>query len=80
MSPLALKARPARAYAFRTVAQLGIRYRHSPLSLNSPNPPRNGPKAGDRLPDASIIHHGQPSSLHRALAAAGWHLLLCRTT
>jgi 2-polyprenyl-6-methoxyphenol hydroxylase-like FAD-dependent oxidoreductase len=75
--PLALKARTARAHAFRTVSQLDIRYRHSRLSLNGPNPPRNGPKAGDRLPDASIIHHGQPSTLHQALAAAGWHLLLC---
>jgi 2-polyprenyl-6-methoxyphenol hydroxylase-like FAD-dependent oxidoreductase len=75
--PLALKARTARAYAFRTVSQLGIRYRHSRLSLDGPNAPRKGPRAGDRLPDASIAHHGQPSRLHRALAAAGWHLLLC---
>ena len=76
--PLALKARPARAFAFRTVAQLDIRYRHSRLSLDGPNPPRKGPKAGDRLPDASIIREEQPSRLHRVLAAtAGWHLLLC---
>src|SRR6266702_2948865 len=75
--PLALKATTARACAFRTVAQLDIRYRSSRLSLDGPNPPRKGPKAGDRLPDASIVHHGQPSRLHRALAAAGWHLLLC---
>jgi hypothetical protein len=75
--PLALKARTARAYAFRTVAQLDIRYRHSRLSLDGPNVPRKGPKAGDRLPDASIAHDGQPTRLHRALAAAGWHLLLC---
>jgi hypothetical protein len=70
-------ARTARAYVFRTVAELDIRHRHSPLSLDGPNPPRKGPKAGDRLPGASILHHGQPSTLHRALAAAGWHLLLC---
>ena len=75
--PLALKARPARARAFRTVAQLDIRYRHSRLSLDGPNSPRKGPQAGDRLPDASIIHEGQPSRLHRVLAATGWHLLLC---
>jgi 2-polyprenyl-6-methoxyphenol hydroxylase-like FAD-dependent oxidoreductase len=75
--PLALKARTARAYTFRTVAELDIRYRHSRLSLEGPNPPRKGPKAGDRLPDASAVHHGQPGTLHRALAAAGWHLLLC---
>jgi 2-polyprenyl-6-methoxyphenol hydroxylase-like FAD-dependent oxidoreductase len=75
--PLALKARTARAYAFRTVAQLDIRYRHSPLSLDGPNPPRKGPKAGDRLPDASVVLDGQPGRLHRAMAGAGWHLLLC---
>jgi 2-polyprenyl-6-methoxyphenol hydroxylase-like FAD-dependent oxidoreductase len=75
--PLALKATTARAYAFRTVAQLDIRYRNSRLSVDGPNPPRKGPRAGDRLPDASIIDQGQPSRLHRALAATGWHLLLC---
>src|SRR5215470_17661852 len=75
--PLALKVRTARAYAFRTVAQLDIRYRHSPLSQDGPNPPRKGPKAGDRLPDASVVHDGQPTRLHRAMATAGWHLLLC---
>ena len=66
-----------RAYAFRTVSQLGIGYRHSRLSADGPNPPRKGPKAGDRLPDASIVHDGQPTRLHRAMAGAGWHLLLC---
>jgi len=75
--PLALKTRTPRAYAFRTVSQLDIRYRHSRLSLDGPNPPRKGPKAGDRLPDASIVHDGRPTRLHQALAAAGWHLLLC---
>ena len=75
--PLALKAGTARAYAFRTVSQLSIRYRHSRLSVDGPDPPRKGPKAGDRLPDASIVHDGQPTTLHRALAAAGWHLVLC---
>ncbi len=77
MIPLALKARPVRAYAFRTVSQLGIRYRDSALSVDGPDPPPGGPKPGDRLPDASIAGQGQPSTLHRALAATGWHLLLC---
>ncbi len=75
--PLALKTTPMRAYAFRTVAQLDIRYRHSPLSLDGPNPPRKGPKAGDRLPDAGMVCEGQPSRLHQLLAATGWYLLLC---
>ncbi len=75
--PLALKARTGRAYAFRTISQLSISYRRSPLALDGRNPPRAGPKAGDRLPDASIVQEGQPTSLHRVVAAAGWHLLLC---
>jgi 2-polyprenyl-6-methoxyphenol hydroxylase-like FAD-dependent oxidoreductase len=75
--PLAVKARTGRAYFFRTVSQLGISYRRSPLSTDGPNPPRTGPKAGDRLPDAPIVYDGRPSTLHQAVAAPGWHLLLC---
>jgi 2-polyprenyl-6-methoxyphenol hydroxylase-like FAD-dependent oxidoreductase len=75
--PLALKTRTARAYAFRTVSQLGIGYRHSRLSVDGPDPPRKGPRAGDRLPDASVVRDGQPARLHQVLAGAGWHLVLC---
>jgi 2-polyprenyl-6-methoxyphenol hydroxylase-like FAD-dependent oxidoreductase len=75
--PLLLKPRTLRAYGFRVLAELAIRYRRSPLSVDGPNPPRRGPKAGDRLPDAAIVHNGQPTSLHRLVAAPGWHLLLC---
>jgi len=75
--PVAMRAKRARAYAFRTVSQLGIRYRRSPLSLDGPHPIRRGPRAGDRLPDAPIVHDGQPGTLHTALASPGWHLLLC---
>jgi 2-polyprenyl-6-methoxyphenol hydroxylase-like FAD-dependent oxidoreductase len=78
--PLALKARRARGIAFRTLAQLSIRYRSSPLSVDGPQAPRRGPKAGDRVPDASIISDGQASSLHAAIATPGWHLLLCGST
>jgi 2-polyprenyl-6-methoxyphenol hydroxylase-like FAD-dependent oxidoreductase len=75
--PLVLKPRALRAYGFRILAQLAIRYRRSPLSLDGPHPPRHGPKAGDRLPDAPTVHIGQPTTLHRLVAAPGWHLLLC---
>jgi hypothetical protein len=75
--PLVLKPQTIRGYAFRTVSQLGIRYRGSPLSLDGPRAPRRGPKAGDRLPDASIVHDGQGITLHDATARPGWHLLLC---
>ncbi len=75
--PLAVKAKAGRAYLFRAASQLDVHYRHSPLSENGPNSPRHGPKAGDRLPDAPIIHNGQATTLHEALAAPRWHLLLC---
>jgi 2-polyprenyl-6-methoxyphenol hydroxylase-like FAD-dependent oxidoreductase len=78
--PLAARARTGRAYAFRTVAQLGIRYRRSPLSVNGPGAPRRGPRAGDRLADAEIIHNGQSTTLHQAIGGPGWHLLLCGPT
>ncbi len=74
--PLVLKPRALRGYGFRILAQLAIRYRRSPLSLDGPHPPRRGPKAGDRLPDASIVHNGRTTTLHRLVAAPGWHLLL----
>jgi len=78
--PLVLKPRTMRGYAFRTVSQLGIRYRTSPLSANGPHAPRRGPKAGDRLPDAPVVHDGQRTTLHAATARPSWHLLLCGPT
>jgi 2-polyprenyl-6-methoxyphenol hydroxylase-like FAD-dependent oxidoreductase len=77
--PAALRSRRGRAYAFRTVAQLRIRYRRSPLSVEGPQPPRRGPRAGDRLPDITVRRHrdGEPVTLHAVVAAPGWHLLLC---
>jgi 2-polyprenyl-6-methoxyphenol hydroxylase-like FAD-dependent oxidoreductase len=74
--PLAARAKTARAYAFRTISQLAIHYRGSPLSADSPNPPRHGPKAGDRLPDAALHHNGQDTTLHKIIGTPGWHLLL----
>jgi 2-polyprenyl-6-methoxyphenol hydroxylase-like FAD-dependent oxidoreductase len=74
--PLALRSKRGRVNAFRTITQLGIRYRNSPLTLEGANPPRHGPRAGDRLPDALVSLHGQVTTLHRALSAPGFHLLL----
>ena len=77
MIPLLLGPAAVRRYAFRTVTQLGIGYRRSPLSVDGPHPPRRGPRAGDRLPDAPIIHNGQSTTLHTLTGTPGWHLLLC---
>jgi 2-polyprenyl-6-methoxyphenol hydroxylase-like FAD-dependent oxidoreductase len=75
--PLVVRFRRGRAYGFRTVAQLAIRYRRSPLSVEGPNPPRRGPRAGDRLPDAPVRRNGEADTLHRALAGPSFQLLLC---
>lgn len=77
LAPLALRVRPARAAAFRTLAQLGVRYRHSPACVDGPAAPRRGPRAGQRLPDAPVARDGQASTLHAEMAAPGYHLLLC---
>jgi 2-polyprenyl-6-methoxyphenol hydroxylase-like FAD-dependent oxidoreductase len=75
--PLAARAGLARAYGFRTVAQLRIRYRRSPLSATGPGAPRRGPRPGDRMPDADLTRDGQPTTLHTAFAGRRWQLLLC---
>jgi 2-polyprenyl-6-methoxyphenol hydroxylase-like FAD-dependent oxidoreductase len=78
--PLALRFNRALAYGFRTIAQLGIGYRHSPAVQEGRPPLRRGPRAGDRLPDARVARDGQMSWLGEALAAPRFHLLLCGPT
>jgi 2-polyprenyl-6-methoxyphenol hydroxylase-like FAD-dependent oxidoreductase len=69
------RSKTGRRYAFRTISQLAIRYRRSPLSVNGRGVPRRGPKAGDRLPDGPVQQNRRDSTLHRLTAAPGWHLL-----
>ncbi|MEU8390435.1 FAD-dependent monooxygenase [Micromonospora sp. NPDC048843] len=75
--PVVLASRFVRAAAFRTVSQLGISYRNSPLSVQGPRPSRTGPRPGDRLPDAPLPGAADASTLHRLTSTSGWHLLLC---
>ena len=75
--PLLFRIRAGRRYAFRTVSELAIRYRSSPASVEAPDAPRDGPRAGDRLPDAPVVLDGEESTLHRNLATAGYHLVVC---
>jgi FAD binding domain len=77
LATLAPRMGPVRAAAFRTLSELAIGYRHSPAASQGPNPPRRGPHAGDRLPDAPLASDGGPTTLHAATAATGFHLLLC---
>ena len=77
LAPVALRFSKARAYGFRTLSQLGIRYRHSPAVQEGEPAPRRGPKAGDRLPDTRISANGQDGWLQENLAPPSFHLLLC---
>ncbi|HET7855332.1 MAG TPA: FAD-dependent monooxygenase [Gaiellaceae bacterium] len=80
LAPLVLRSSTARAYGFRTLAQLRINYRDSPAVQEGDPALDRGPKAGDRLPDARIARDGQAGWLHDAVAAPSFHLLLCGLT
>jgi hypothetical protein len=77
LAPLVLRFARARAYGFRTVAQLRISYRRSPAVQEGKPALSRGPKAGDRLPDARIARDGKAGGLQEVLAAPNFHLLLC---
>ncbi|HEX8691228.1 MAG TPA: FAD-dependent monooxygenase [Longimicrobium sp.] len=66
-----------RAYAFRFVSQLAIRYRRSPAVAEGGPRLRAGPRAGDRLPDAPVTRDGRATFLQAELAGPRLHLLLC---
>jgi 2-polyprenyl-6-methoxyphenol hydroxylase-like FAD-dependent oxidoreductase len=65
LAPSVLRFAPGRAAAFRTLSQLHIRYRESPLSVDGPQVANCGIRAGERIPDAPY------------LTKPGFHLLLC---
>ena len=46
-----------RKFAFRTISQIGIHYRESPLSKTLPGLPDGAPRAGDRFPWLQIKFH-----------------------
>jgi 2-polyprenyl-6-methoxyphenol hydroxylase-like FAD-dependent oxidoreductase len=77
ITPLALRSKRGRARVYRTLSQLAIRYRHSPAVEEGEPALHQGPKAGDRLPDARIARDGHSTWLQEALATPTYHLLLC---
>jgi hypothetical protein len=66
------------AAGIRLLSQLGIGYRHSPLSVEGTPRRRSGPWAGDRLPDQLVSSAGRTIRLHDLLARPGVHILLDR--
>jgi 2-polyprenyl-6-methoxyphenol hydroxylase-like FAD-dependent oxidoreductase len=77
---LALRFARGRAIGFRAISQLAIDYRDSPAVREGHPGLGRGPRAGDRLPDAPVSVDGRRQSLHRALAAPRFHLLLAGPT
>ena len=59
------------------MSELGIRYRESPAIAEGKPRQRNGPRAGDRLPDAAVEVNGRSTYLQQALAGPHLALLLC---
>jgi 2-polyprenyl-6-methoxyphenol hydroxylase-like FAD-dependent oxidoreductase len=76
--PWLLRWRSLTATGARTLGQLRVNYRHSPLSCNGQRTRDGFPQAGSRLRDAPVIAAGGASRLHDLLAHPGIGLLLQR--
>jgi 2-polyprenyl-6-methoxyphenol hydroxylase-like FAD-dependent oxidoreductase len=76
--PMVMNRRHLIAAAVRMLSQLGVDYRHSPLSVEGTPRRRRGPRAGDRLPDQLVCSDGRAMRLHDLLARPGVHILLDR--
>ena len=76
--PAVIGRRRLVAEAVRLFSQLGVGYRHSPLSVEGTPRRGGGPRAGDRLPDQLVSSAGRTVRLHDLLARPGVHLLLDR--
>ena len=76
--PLLLSRPQLLAAMIRTLSQLRVGYRRSPLTREATPRIRGLPRAGDRLPDATVTCQGRQARLHELLARPGLHLLLQR--
>jgi 2-polyprenyl-6-methoxyphenol hydroxylase-like FAD-dependent oxidoreductase len=77
LAPLLLRLDRARAFGFRTIAQLALDYRRSPAVQEGSPALNRGPKAGDRLPDARVSRDGETFWLQEALEPTSFHIFLC---
>ena len=78
--PRVAGSRRLRAFAFRFVSELAIRYRRSPAVAEGEPRMRDGPRAGDRLPDVPLSRDGSPVWLQQAIVGPHLALLLCGDT
>jgi 2-polyprenyl-6-methoxyphenol hydroxylase-like FAD-dependent oxidoreductase len=75
--PSMLRSTRVRESAVHFISELGVRYRGSFAVEEGVPRLRQGPMAGDRLPDLKVMRDGEPVFLHHALARPHLHLLLC---
>jgi 2-polyprenyl-6-methoxyphenol hydroxylase-like FAD-dependent oxidoreductase len=75
--PRVMAAERIRALLFRFVSELGIGYPRSPIVTEGTPSLRKGPRAGDRLPDATVTRNGQESTLQHEVVGPCLCLLLC---
>ena len=75
--PGVLTSTRLRAFAFRFISELGIRYRRSPAVTDAEPRLRAGPRAGDRFPDACLTLDGREVRLQEAVVGPWLTLVLC---
>jgi hypothetical protein len=74
--PLAIGGERLRTFAFRFVSEIGIEYRDSTLATEGTPALTDGPRAGERLPDAPVRVDGRESTLQREVVGACFTLLV----
>ncbi|MFN8062223.1 MAG: FAD-dependent monooxygenase [Vicinamibacterales bacterium] len=75
--PIVMASSRLRARGFRTLSQLGIRYRDSPAVCEGRPAIVDGPRAGDRLPDVETVEDGVPTTLQSVVREPAFHWLWC---
>ena len=77
LAAFAMTFERARLFVFRTLSQIGIRYRSSPLSRSLGGLPERAPRAGDRFPwlKLKLDPQGAPTDLFQALDDTKFNLL-----
>jgi len=75
---LAMRIERIRRFAFLTISQTGIRYRHSRLSETLPELPHRAPRAGDRFPwlRLKLTSDGPAQDVYRLLEDTRFNLIL----
>ncbi|MGZ3582157.1 MAG: FAD-dependent monooxygenase [Ktedonobacterales bacterium] len=76
--PVLIKQRWLVAEGIRLISQLRVGYPGSPVSIEGIPRLHGWPRAGQRLPDATVTVNGKGVRLHALLAKPGVHVLLHR--